>query len=46
MWTYSSIIFAGLFGYLFWQEPVTMAWFAGVLIIFYAGYITSRQRLL
>lgn len=46
MWTYSSVIFAGLFGYLFWQEPVTMAWFAGVLIIFYAGYITTRQRLL
>jgi drug/metabolite transporter (DMT)-like permease len=46
MWTYSSIIFAGLFGYVFWQEPVTMAWFGGVLIIFYAGYITSRQRLL
>lgn len=46
MWTYSSVIFAGLFGYLFWQEPVTMAWFAGVLVIFYAGYITTRQRLL
>ncbi|WP_166838876.1 DMT family transporter [Rheinheimera pleomorphica] len=46
MWTYSSVIFAGLFGYLFWQEPVTMAWFGGVLVIFYAGYITTRQRLL
>lgn len=46
MWTYSSVIFAGMFGYLFWQEPVTMAWFFGVLIIFYAGYITTRQRLL
>ena len=46
MWTYSSVIFAGLFGYVFWQEPVTMAWFAGVLVIFYAGYITTRQRLL
>lgn len=45
MWTYSSVIFAGLFGYLFWQEPVTMAWFGGVLLIFYAGYITTRQRL-
>jgi drug/metabolite transporter (DMT)-like permease len=45
MWTYSSVVFAGLFGYLFWQEPVSMAWFAGVLIIFYAGYVTSRQRL-
>ncbi|MDP5191085.1 DMT family transporter [Rheinheimera baltica] len=46
MWTYSSVIFAGLFGYLFWQEPVTLAWFGGVLVIFYAGYITTRQRLL
>lgn len=46
MWTYSSVIFAGLFGYLFWQEPVTMAWFSGVLVIFYAGYVTTRQRLL
>ena len=45
MWTYSSIIFAGLFGYLFWQEPVSAAWFGGVLVIFYAGYITTRQRL-
>ena len=46
MWTYSSVIFAGLFGYLFWQEPVTLAWFGGVLVIFYAGYITTRQKLL
>jgi drug/metabolite transporter (DMT)-like permease len=46
MWTYSSVIFAGLFGYLFWQEPVTASWFAGVLVIFYAGYITTRQKLL
>ena len=46
MWTYSSVVFAGLFGYLFWQEPVTMGWFAGVLVIFYAGYITTLQRLL
>ncbi|HSG52342.1 MAG TPA: DMT family transporter [Rheinheimera sp.] len=46
MWTYSSVIFAGLFGYLFWQEPVTLSWFAGVMIIFYAGYITTRQKLL
>ena len=45
MWTYSSVIFAGLFGYLFWQEPVSAAWFGGVLVIFYAGYITTRQRL-
>lgn len=45
IWTYSSVIFAGLFGYLFWSEPVTMSWFAGVAIIFYAGYISTRQRL-
>lgn len=45
MWTYSSVIFAGLFGYLFWQEPVSAGWFGGVLVIFYAGYITTRQRL-
>ncbi len=46
MWTYSSVVFAGLFGYLFWQEPVSMSWLAGVLVIVYAGYVTSRQRLL
>lgn len=46
MWTYSSVVFAGLFGYLFWQEPVSMGWLAGVLVIVYAGYVTSRQRLL
>lgn len=46
MWTYSSVIFAGLFGYLFWQEPVTLAWLSGVLVILYAGYITTRQKLL
>lgn len=45
MWTYSSVIFAGAFGYLFWSEPVTMSWVAGVFVIFYAGYITTRQRL-
>ncbi|MCF4010324.1 DMT family transporter [Rheinheimera sp. UJ63] len=46
MWTYSSVVFAGAFGYLIWQEPVTMSWAAGVLVIFYAGYITTRQRLI
>lgn len=46
IWTYSSVIFAGLFGYLFWHEAVSLGWFAGVAVIFYAGYITSRQRLL
>jgi drug/metabolite transporter (DMT)-like permease len=46
MWTYSSVIFAGLFGYVLWQEPVTLAWFSGVLVIFYAGYVTTRQKLL
>lgn len=46
MWTYSSVIFAGAFGYWFWQEPVTMAWFLGVLLIVYAGYVTHRQKLL
>lgn len=45
MWTYSSVIFAGAFGYWFWQEPVSMAWFLGVLLIVYAGYVTHRQRL-
>ncbi len=46
MWTYSSVLFAGAFGYLFWQEPVTWGWVAGVAVIFYAGYVTTRQRLL
>ncbi|MGI5309200.1 DMT family transporter [Rheinheimera sp. WS51] len=46
IWTYSSVIFAGFFGYIFWQEPVTMSWLLGVIIIFYAGYISTRQRLL
>ncbi len=46
MWTYSSVVFAGLFGYWFWQEPVSLSWLAGVLVIIYAGYVTSRQRLL
>ncbi|WP_213995709.1 DMT family transporter [Arsukibacterium sp.] len=45
MWTYSSVLFAGAFGYLFWQEPVTWGWLAGVIVIFYAGYVTTRQRL-
>lgn len=45
IWTYSSVIFAGLFGYIFWSEAVSLGWFAGVAVIFYAGYITSRQRL-
>lgn len=45
MWTYSSVVFAGLFGYVFWQEAVSLGWFAGVALIVYAGYVTSRQRL-
>lgn len=45
VWTYSSVVFGGLYGYLFWQEPVTLAWMGGVLLIFYAGFVSSRQRL-
>jgi len=42
--SYSSIIFAALFGYLFWQEAVTQQLFLGGALILIAGIVTTRQK--
>lgn len=44
LFTYSSIIFAAILGFVFWQEPVTLAMALGIALIIYAGFISLRQR--
>lgn len=43
VFTYSSVIFAALMGYWFWQEPITWHMIAGAVIIGIAGYYALRQ---
>jgi drug/metabolite transporter (DMT)-like permease len=44
VFTYSSVIFAALMGYWFWQEPITWYMFLGAAIITVAGYLAIRTR--
>lgn len=43
VFTYSSVIFAGLMGFWWWNEPVTWHMVTGALIILIAGYHAMRQ---
>lgn len=42
--TYTSVIFAAILGYLFWQEPVSYGLIAGTVLIVFAANMTIRQR--
>ena len=42
--TYSSVIFAAILGYFFWQEPVSTGLIFGTLLIVFAANMTIRQR--
>ncbi|WP_088330854.1 DMT family transporter [Lacimicrobium sp. SS2-24] len=42
--TYSSVFFAAILGYVFWQEPVTAGLIGGTLLIVWAANMTLRQR--
>ncbi|PHR66358.1 DMT family transporter [Pseudidiomarina marina] len=44
VFTYSSVIFAALMGYWFWDEPITMSMILGASIITVAGYLAIRTR--
>ncbi|RUO43893.1 multidrug DMT transporter permease [Aliidiomarina taiwanensis] len=43
VFTYSSVIFAALLGYLFWGEAITSYMVAGFVIILSAGYLTLKR---
>lgn len=43
VFTYSSVIFAGIMGYVWWDEPVTWYMVTGAIIILIAGYHAMRQ---
>ena len=42
--TYSSVVFAAILGYFFWQEPVSVGLIFGTLLIVFAANMTIRQR--
>ncbi|GAB3290984.1 DMT family transporter [Pseudidiomarina andamanensis] len=44
VFTYSSVIFAALMGYWFWDEPITVSMILGASIITVAGYLAIRTR--
>lgn len=44
VFTYSSVIFAALMGYWFWDEPITVSMILGAAIITVAGYLAIRTR--
>ncbi|RUO21213.1 multidrug DMT transporter permease [Aliidiomarina iranensis] len=43
VFTYSSVLFAGLIGYLVWGEAFTLNMFLGSLVIIAAGYAAIRH---
>ncbi|RUO74249.1 EamA/RhaT family transporter [Pseudidiomarina sediminum] len=44
VFTYSSVIFAALMGYIFWDEAITWYMLLGASIITLAGYLAIRTR--
>ncbi len=42
--TYSSILFAGITGWIFWDEIVTLITISGALLIIVAGIIILREK--
>nr|WP_232366312.1 DMT family transporter [Aliidiomarina halalkaliphila] len=44
VFTYSSVLFAALIGYLIWGEAFTVHMFVGSVIIIAAGYMAIRQN--
>lgn len=42
--TYSSILFAGIIGWMFWGEIVTLITISGALLIIIAGIIILREK--
>ncbi len=44
VFTYTSVIFAAIYGYIFWNEVVGMLFVAGALIIVVAGMLVLQER--
>ena len=42
--TYSSVIFAAILGFYFWQEPISAGLILGTILIIIAANITIRQK--
>jgi drug/metabolite transporter (DMT)-like permease len=41
---YSSVFFAAIIGYVFWDEPLTLGMFFGAVLLIWAANVTIRQR--
>lgn len=44
VFTYASIIFATIYGWIFWQEWVTYQFFIGSILIFIAGVLITKTN--
>lgn len=44
VFTYTSVIFAAIYGYIFWDELVSMLFVTGALIIVVAGMLVLQER--
>ena len=42
--TYFSVVFAAVYGYLFWEETLTAQFVAGALLVAVAGVMALRGR--
>ena len=42
--TYASVLFGALYGYLFWEETITLQFILGALLITLAGVLALRGR--
>ena len=42
--TYASVLFGAVYGYLFWGETLNLQFMIGALLIFFAGMLALRSR--
>ena len=42
--TYSSVLFGALYGYLFWDETISLQFIVGASLIALAGILALRRR--
>ena len=42
--TYSSIVFASLIGWIFWDEKITLLTISGAMLIIFAGILIFREK--
>ncbi len=44
--TYSSIVFASLIGWIFWDEKITLLTVSGAMLIIFAGILIFREKII